>query len=223
MYDPLDMVNLAASIACELFRQEERALTQSDIGRIPSSGGIYAIFYRGNAKPYRLYQNLNRDVGILPIYVGKAAEAATVNGLQDFRVIPGSNSVKKRIQTHKRKIDSFSVGAIPVRTSDFSFRFLGLPDAHVSMAEAGLITFVSPLWNGAGFGSNAPGGGRPGKLPPNWLRLAHGPNSPGLSQSQENDVRSKIIDQARRVLRKQNEPRLEGARSAILVAARAGK
>ena len=221
LYDPLDTVNLAASIACELFRREERSLTQVDIKGISDSGGIYAIFYRGAVKPYRLYKHLNSSAGILPIYVGKAAESATVNGLQDFRSGPGSNSVKKRLQTHKRKIDSFSTGAIPVQTSDFSFRFLGLPDAHVSMAEAGLITFLSPIWNGAGFGSNAPGGGRPGKLPPNWLGLAHGPSAPGLSQSQEDDIRFKILEQARKVLRKQNDPRLERARSAILVAARA--
>lgn len=223
MYDPLDMVNLAASIACELFRQEERILTLREINGISDCGGIYAVFYRGAAKPYRLYQNLNRSAGILPIYVGKAAESATINGLQDFRSGPGSNSVKKRLQTHRRKIDSFSAGAIPVKIADFSFRFLGLPDAHVSMAEAGLITFLSPIWNGAGFGSNAPGGGRPGKLPPNWLRLAHGPSAPGLSQSQKDAIRLRILEQAKKVLRNQNDPRLEGARSAILAAARAGK
>lgn len=221
MYDPLDMVNLAASIACELFRQEESLLTRAQISKISDSGGIYSIFYRGDAKPYRLYRYFNRNQGILPIYVGKAAESATVNGLQGFRGDLASNNLKKRLQNHLAKIAGFSDHGIPVEVGDFSFRFLGLPDAHVSMAEAGLITFLNPLWNGAGFGSNSPGEGRPGKLPPNWLRLAHGPNAPGLSESQEHDIRLKIIEQAGRVFRKQSDLRLEGARKAILVAAKA--
>jgi len=220
MYDPLDMVNLAASIACELFRQEERELTSVNINRINETGGIYALFYRGDAKLYRLFRHVNRGVGLLPIYVGKAAESATVNGLQGFRNMAGSNGLRKRLQNHRRKIDTFSNGAIPLQTSDFTFRFLGLPDAHISMAEAGLITFLNPTWNGEGFGSNAPGGGRPGLRPAKWLESAHKDGGGGITQNVQNEIRSKVLEQARSVLRNQ-DARLESARSAILVAAKA--
>lgn len=219
MYDPLDMVNLAASIACELFRQEERALTLNNINRINETGGIYALFYRGDAKIYRLFRHINRGAGLLPIYVGKAAESATVNGLQGFRNTPGSNGLKERLKAHRRKINKFSNGVIPLQTSDFTFRFLGLPDAHISMAEAGLITFLNPTWNGEGFGSNAPGAGRPGLRPPNWLNSAHGPNGGGIPQNIQNEIRSKVLEQASNVLRNQ-DARLESARSAILIAAK---
>jgi hypothetical protein len=74
-------------------------------------------------------------------------------------------TLKKRLAEHHDKI----VGRTGIAINDMTCRFLTIEsDWFVRAAEDALITGYKPAWNTSGFGSHAPGRGRPGIRVSSW-------------------------------------------------------
>jgi len=74
-------------------------------------------------------------------------------------------TLRRRLNEHHDKI----AGRQNIHVKDMSCRFLTMQsDWWVRAAEDALITNYHPIWNLSGFGSHAPGRGRPGVKVSRW-------------------------------------------------------
>lgn len=162
-FNPLDRVNLGASVAQALLQQEPVSL-----GRIkPFNGaGIYAIYYTGNFKPYEPIAKRCRDGKFeVPIYVGKAIPAGARKGGTGLASSAGK-VLYNRLAEHAesiRAVDNLDI-------KDFSCCFLVVDDIWIPLGESLLIAKFSPIWNNIieGFGNHDPGRGRYEGMRPRW-------------------------------------------------------
>lgn len=98
----------------------------------PRESGIYALYQSGTL-----------------VYVGKASKGTTKS----------QRTLRARLNEHVGKIEKRPGLAL----EDMTFRYLTFDSEWwVFAAEFALIGHYDPAWNGSGFGSKAPGDGRPG-------------------------------------------------------------
>lgn len=167
-FNPLDKINLGQSIVNALLASEEIPL--ADISRI-SGAGIYAIYYRGDFRPYAVLAERNKEAGELPIYVGKAIPKGGRKGiLQDAS--GASDALFQRIQEHLKSIQTVQ----NLDVSDFSYRYIAVDDIWIPLGETLVIQRFEPLWNSVveGFGNHDPGSGRYNGMRPLWDELHPG-------------------------------------------------
>ncbi|MCV6575536.1 MAG: Eco29kI family restriction endonuclease [Cohaesibacter sp.] len=115
--------------------------------------GIYAIYYKGNFKPYCRLAARNEQELLAPIYIGKAdPKGGRRGGEWDA---PAGPALSDRLRKHANSISQ----ARNLEIEDFVCRYLVLDDVWVRMAERMLISWYRPLWNVIvdGFGNNDPG------------------------------------------------------------------
>jgi hypothetical protein len=98
----------------------------------PASSGIYALYHKGAL-----------------VYIGKASKGTTKS----------KRTLRGRFAEHAGKISKRK----NISLDDMQCRYLTLASEWwVFAAEFALITHFTPPWNLSGFGSKAPGRGRPG-------------------------------------------------------------
>lgn len=221
MYNPLSETNLGAQMVMALMRQPARPLAEHSASAFTGGGGVYALYYRGNSRLYRIYRWLNRNHFRYPIYVGKAVAGATTQGLQQFRHDESNKALSKRINEHKITIQNMSDDnrPYPLSVNDFHFRHLLLNDANVVLAEAALITFLKPILNGSGFGNHMEGEGRPGKKCPDPRLRAHkrcprantvgGGSWPDPNPNEISEINERIRQQIKFINAPNGEPEIE--------------
>ena len=162
-FNPLDRVNIGASVAQALLQQQSVSL-----GKIkPFSGaGIYALYYTGTFKPYEaIAKRCRNDKFEIPIYVGKAVPAGARKGGTGLSASAGK-VLYNRLSEHAesiRDVDNLDV-------KDFFCRFLVADDIWIPLGESLLIAKFSPIWNNIidGFGNHDPGKGRYEGMRPRW-------------------------------------------------------
>lgn len=113
-------------------RLEDSPLLDMAEGVGPLASGIYALYHKGTL-----------------VYIGKASTGLTKSG----------RTLRARLAEHRRKIArrrNITLDEMKCRYLTFS------SDWWVFAAELAVITHYSPEWNSSGFGSKAPGIGRPG-------------------------------------------------------------
>lgn len=162
-FNPLDRVNLGASVAQALLQQEPISL-----GKIKpfSSAGIYALYYTGNFKPYEPIAKRCRNGKFeVPIYVGKAIPAGARRGGTGLASSVGK-VLYNRLMEHAESIRV--VENLDIK--DFFCRFLVVDDIWIPLGESLLIAKFSPIWNNIvdGFGNHDPGKGRYEGMCPRW-------------------------------------------------------
>lgn len=168
IFDPLSYKSLGVATA--------KALTECEItkmSQLPSfkGEGIYAIYYKGDFEPYTIMSEANDlDRWQLPIYVGKADPPGGRHGVRDNDgndaeaqtnvTLSDSYCLRDRLRSHIRSINS----AENLNLSDFWCKFMLVNQVWVGLGEGMMISTHKPIWNFPinGFGSNAPGAGRPG-------------------------------------------------------------
>ncbi len=128
--------------------------------------GVYALYYRGDFELYRPLAELNEQVCVRPIYVGKAVPPGRRTGRTT-----SSEKTKlfSRLREHMRSIER---GA-SLQTDDFRCRLMILQGALSDLivpVESELIRKHKPLWNSIvdGFGNHDPGSGRYDQAPSEW-------------------------------------------------------
>jgi hypothetical protein len=179
VYNPLAEVNLGGNITLAMVTTCEWELSEHRSHGI-EGGGVYALYYLGPASPYGAYRAVNLGPAgerraVAPIYVGSSFAVGIKSGLQGMRGNAGNRSaLADRIATHARTISRSAGSAVPLDTADFLYRALPLQQSHIGLAEAALITFFRPVWNGSGFGNHQPGKGRPGHDEPSGFTPLHG-------------------------------------------------
>jgi hypothetical protein len=187
-FNPLDRVELGRSVG--------RALLLSPLSALPperfDGAGIYALYYKGNFKPY---EPLALPGGVWPIYVGRAMPAGGRKGLVGLDASPGPK-LYNRLREHARSLEAVT----NLDLADFSCRFLVVDDIWIPLAERLLIGHYRPLWNGVvdGFGIHPPGGkpgettGRSGQKKSLWDTLHPGR---GFAEGREEKAsREEILD-----------------------------
>lgn len=154
-YNPLDKRNLGVSVADALLERPILPLPPAD----PFLGaGIYAIYYVGTFKAYRMIAERNReDKFAVPIYVGKAVPAGARKGGFGLGIDPGL-VLYNRLREHAESIDQ----ATNLKLSDFFCRYLVVDDIWIPLGEAMMISKFMPVWNRVidGYGNHDPGKGR---------------------------------------------------------------
>ena len=148
-YNPLDYANLTRNCVEQLMMQGpfDLPLDDSFIG-----AGVYALFYRGDAK---IYSKVRSPEGVCPIYVGKAVPPGGRKG----GVSPeNARPLFGRLTEHTNSIDAAS----NLRIADFFCRYLVVTPLWITMAERFLLEHYKPVWNVCieGFGNHDPGKGR---------------------------------------------------------------
>ena len=162
-YNPLDKKNLGASVAEALLGRKPRQL-----GDLESfhGAGIYAIYYRGNFKPYWRLSELSRtDDPQVPVYVGKAIPAGGRKGAS------ASDGVKSKALANRLREHAESIATSEnLNVEDFLCRFLVVDDIWIPLGESLLIAKFAPIWNTLidGFGNHDPGKGRYEGMRPRW-------------------------------------------------------
>lgn len=131
--------------------------------------GIYAIYYTGEAKPYRKYAKLNRLAYDYPIYVGKAVPKGWRQSRASHNVEVKSSELHGRLRQHASSISR--VGDLSL--DDFWCRFMifeGASSDMIGTLEAAVIKWKKPLWNSYldGFGNHDPGKGRYEQAKSEW-------------------------------------------------------
>lgn len=163
-YNPLDKVNLGASVAEALLEQDAHPL--GGVGAKFKGAGVYAIYYSGPFEPYAALAERNRDGRLeAPIYVGKAdAEGGRKGGL-GLDADPGA-PLHKRLREHAKSISQ----AENLDLADFHCRYLIVEPIFVALGESLLIANFAPIWNNPldGFGNHNPGKGRFEGMRPRW-------------------------------------------------------
>lgn len=168
-YNPLDKINLGASVAAAMLESEARPLGNLT----PFNGaGVYAIYYVGDLAPYEPLAALNRDGKFLiPIYVGKAVPSGARKGTFGLDVNP-DQALYKRLREHAESVKS----AKNLCLEDFYCRYLIVDDIWIPLGESLLIAKFSPVWNKIidGFGNHDPGARRYDGKRPKWDTLHPG-------------------------------------------------
>jgi hypothetical protein len=161
-YNPLDKLNLGKSVAEALLD-----LQPDSLGNIKAfdGAGIYAIYYRGDFKPYRAMAERNAKKAEWPIYIGKAIPSGGRKGAALFSEITGRH-LWSRLREHADTVRATKTLDI----DDFQCRYLIVDDIWIPLGETLLIARFKPLWNLAldGFGNHDPGSGRYQGLRPLW-------------------------------------------------------
>lgn len=162
-YNPLDKINLGASVAEALLESAIQPLG----GLEPFEGaGIYALYYTGNYEAYAPLVEKNKDGKFeAPIYVGKAIPPGARKGNLGLGAKPGQ-ALYKRLQEHAESARA----AENLQVEDFYCRFLIVDDIWIPLGESLLIAKFSPVWNKIvdGFGNHDPGKGRYGGMMSRW-------------------------------------------------------
>lgn len=161
-YNPLDKLNLGKSVAEALLDRPLEALGESE----PFNGaGIYALYYKGSFKPYRLMFERNIIDSSWPIYIGKAIPAGGRKGSAVFSEVTGRH-LWSRLREHAETLRA----AKNLKLEDFYCRYLIVDDIWIPLGESLLIAQFKPVWNSVldGFGNHDPGSGRYNGLRPLW-------------------------------------------------------
>ena len=161
-FNPLDKLNLGASVADALLAQP--AVPLGELDRFLGAG-VYALYYGGKFKPYAVLARRSspEEIGV-PIYVGKAVPAGARKG---GRIDPNPGTVLyNRLSEHAETIRA----ANNLEIKDFHCRYLVVDDIWIPLGESLLIARFSPLWNSLidGFGNHDPGSGRYNGMRPRW-------------------------------------------------------
>jgi hypothetical protein len=184
-YNPLDKVNLGASVAEALLGRKPRRLTDLPAFK---GAGLYAIYYRGNLPVYARLSALNQgDDPQAPIYVGKAVpEGARKGGVG--RSSGTTTALYRRLAEHADSIQASPT----LKLDDFVCRSLVVDDIWIPLGEALLIAKFSPVWNTSidGFGNHDPGRGRYQGMRPRWDVL-----HPGRAWAERCQPRSETAEQ----------------------------
>lgn len=88
--------------------------------------GVYAIYYNGSFKSYRVLSALNKQTATYPIYVGKAIPKGGRKGTKTDASLD-STALSKRLQEHRASIETVSSLGI----EDFSYRSLVVDDIWI--------------------------------------------------------------------------------------------
>lgn len=152
-YNPLDKRNLGASVAGTMLATPIHLLPPEPF----IGAGVYAIYYKGDFKPYKRLAMLNADDYTTPIYIGKAVPAGARKGGLGTNVDHGL-ALYSRLYEHFTSISK----AKNLNAKDFVCRYLVVDDIWIPLAESMLIEQYKPLWNRCidGFGNHDPGKGR---------------------------------------------------------------
>lgn len=184
-FNPLDKINLAASIERALSLSEPKPL--KDLDRF-NGAGVYSLYYTGGFPAYEPLARTNRSSMSAPIYVGKADARGKRKGgfLED--AMSGS-TLWKRLCDHASSIESAS----NLDISDFMCRFLVVDDLWISLGESLLISKYAPVWNALvdGFGNHNPGKGRISGMRPRWDTLH--PGRSWAEQLPDNPMSAELI------------------------------
>ncbi|MFT4043196.1 MAG: Eco29kI family restriction endonuclease [Gordonia sp. (in: high G+C Gram-positive bacteria)] len=161
-YNPLDMENLAISIANKLL--EKPAVGHGDIGDFRGAG-VYAIYYRGALPAYApLAEPSNHDNAI---YVGKAVPSGGRKGVE-VATTGNTTALRNRLREHVRSLTQ--VQTDDFRLEDFRFRYLVVEPIWIPLGESVMIQRSQPVWNALvdGFGNHDPGKGRINGVRARW-------------------------------------------------------
>jgi hypothetical protein len=102
----------------------------------PRNSGVYALYWRDTL-----------------VYIGKASKGTTRS----------KRTLRARLNEHVTKIEEMLSDRENLSLEDMQFKYLTIDsDWFVWAAEFALINYYRPDWNGSGYGSKVPGGGRPG-------------------------------------------------------------
>jgi hypothetical protein len=123
-YNPLNIPNVALSLALEVLEQDATDLPPHTAFEGP---GIYLLYYRG---PFALYSRLakansNPSAPKIPIYVGKAVRSGARKGI-DFAPSK-ERAIYNRLSIHGKSIES----ATNLNAADFRCRYLVVEDAFI--------------------------------------------------------------------------------------------
>lgn len=135
IFDPADPTTAGRVVALTLVAQKRYQLA-----RIPLfyGAGVYALYYKGEAKPFPAYAPLlGKDH---PIYIGKAdpADPAAKNAMGQ------GQELAKRLREHAARIKKVDT---TLDIDDFECRFLICQSGFQRSAESYLIDFFKPIWN----------------------------------------------------------------------------
>lgn len=135
VFDPANPKIIGRFISLAMVAQNREKL--SAVERFYGSG-IYAIYYRGDVKPFKLYAPLANSE--TPIYVGKAAPAV---GNARTPMEQGDR-LARRLEDHRRNI---AKATSTLSVDDFDCRFLVVQSGYETAAEDYLIHLFRPIWN----------------------------------------------------------------------------
>lgn len=169
-FDPLSYENLGISISRAL--DEQPVVPLKEVPRF-NGAGVYALYYSGDFPAYRDLAQANRDrPGSWAIYIGKAEAESHRKGDPDQQSVLDGPKLFKRIQNHKKSIESAS----NLEVEDFTLRYLVVAPTWVQLAEIIAIRLHHPVWNSLvdGFGNHDPGKGRRNGMRPRWDTLHPG-------------------------------------------------
>lgn len=184
-YNPLDKINLGASVAEAMLGRKARPL--QGLAAI-NGAGVYALYYHGTFPAYRRMAMANQGPNPQqPIYVGKAIPAGARKG--GVGTGTATRALFNRLTEHA---DSVRAVQTTLRIEDFSCRFLVVDDIWIPLGESLLIAKFQPVWNNLidGFGNHDPGRGRYNGLRPRWDVL-----HPGRSWAERCQARSETAQQ----------------------------
>ena len=162
-YNPLDRVNLARSV--------EGALLSEPLSLLPptapfAGAGLYALYYFGPFSAYEPIVPPRRELGEMPIYVGRAIPRGARAGVGGLLATTTEPVLYQRLLGHAASLSY----AENLELDDFRCRFLVVDDIWVPLAEGLMIQHYQPVWNQVlqGFGNHDPGAGRRQGARPDW-------------------------------------------------------
>ncbi|MDD7811584.1 Eco29kI family restriction endonuclease [Mycobacterium sp. CSUR Q5927] len=190
-FNPLDMENLAVSIANALLTTEPTPM--SDLSSF-NGAGVYAIYYHGPPNFYAKLMTATVDESAVPIYVGKAVPKG---GRKGVAVEHGTKSkaLSGRLGEHARSI----IQATDLDIGDFSCRWLVVDPIWIPLGESVLIARFAPVWNVIvdGFGNHDPGSGRINGVRSRWDTLHPGrpwaPKFPARAETAE-EIAAEVVE-----------------------------
>ena len=182
LFDPLAVENIGVILGIELVRQQLRSLPPGQF----RGAGVYAIYYRGDAEPYRELVGMDDGKWQYPVYIGKAVRKNAKQGFNPKATT--EQAIYARLLQHSESIRS----STSLKIEDFRCRYLVLNDAYIGLAESVLITLFRPAWNGMGFGSKVVGKFRVGGRVSLWDSLHPGRSGRPSGDERIREAREKI-------------------------------